>query len=454
VAAPLAWVWGAIDSLPFLPRVVSGRLILSPARWTLGPVELGPLAATREPERPQALAALRERLQLPRLVILEEGDQSLLLDLDDPISAESLWQLARKGAGVRLSEALSDVGDLCVNGPEGRFLHELVVPFVRQPSPGAASAAMAGPRSPLATRPRPRVELEETFAPGSEWLFAKLYCGPATADHVLSRVVDPLRRQALAEGAAHGWFFLRFSDPDRHLRVRLRGPAARLRGEVLARLHELCQPLLQQRTIWRLQFDTYERETLRYGGPAAITLAEDLFQADSDAVLGLLDVLSEGAPADARWQVALRGVNALLDDFGLELSQKLRIVTALAEAFAREFDVKPVTAHRIAGRYRGHRAAVERALSSQGFAETLPGVDLALRRRSQEVSEVAARYRALAGLGELGRPLPDIVGSFVHMFLNRLLRGAQRAQEMVLYEYLRRGYESQLARQRGRGGRS
>src|SRR5207302_1688840 len=69
--------------------------------------------------------------------------------------------------------------------------------------------------------------------PGSDWLYVKLYTGTATADQLLRDVVAPVVEQALATGAAERWFFIRYGDPDWHLRVRFAGNAARLRGEVL-----------------------------------------------------------------------------------------------------------------------------------------------------------------------------------------------------------------------------
>jgi hypothetical protein len=49
--------------------------------------------------------------------------------------------------------------------------------------------------------------------------------------------------------------------------------------------------------------------------------------------------------------------------------------------------------------------------------------------------------------GRLARPLADLAASFLHMHANRLLRSAQRAQELVLYDFLARLYESRAARQ-------
>jgi hypothetical protein len=42
--------------------------------------------------------------------------------------------------------------------------------------------------------------------------------------------------------------------------------------------------------------------------------------------------------------------------------------------------------------------------------------------------------------------MSDIAVSYAHMHANRLLRSAQRAHELVLYELLERAYSSQAAR--------
>ena len=55
VVPGIKWDWGPLGSAPFLPRVVSGRVILSRARWNLGE---GELAAFREPRGAAMFAAV------------------------------------------------------------------------------------------------------------------------------------------------------------------------------------------------------------------------------------------------------------------------------------------------------------------------------------------------------------------------------------------------------------
>ena len=49
---------------------------------------------------------------------------------------------------------------------------------------------------------------------------------------------------------------------------------------------------------------------------------------------------------------------------------------------------------------------------------------------------------------KVDRTLLDMAARFVHMHLNRLLRSAARAHELVLYDLLSRLYRSALARHR------
>jgi len=48
--------------------------------------------------------------------------------------------------------------------------------------------------------------------------------------------------------------------------------------------------------------------------------------------------------------------------------------------------------------------------------------------------------------------LTELALSYAHMIANRLLRSAQRRQEMVIYDFLARLYESQAARSRNKPG--
>ncbi|WNG43740.1 Lanthionine biosynthesis protein LanB [Archangium minus] len=438
VCPGLRWRWGPLADSAFLPRVTAGRLILHRARWRLRAPRLRGLGAFPETLRFDAVQRLRAELRLPRFVGVEDRDNVLPVDLDNVLSIDTFVHLVKDRRHVDLVELLTE--GLCVQGPEGRFVHELVVPFVR------SAPATRRPEPPARARPAPFVR---SFAPGSQWLYVKLYTGTGTAEHVLREAVAPLAREALASGAARQWFFIRYGDPDWHLRMRLLGDPARLRTEVLGRLHDLLESLTGDGRVHRVQLDTYEREVERYGGAEGMLLAEHLFHADSDAALELLDLLTADAGADARWRLTLLGIHALLDDLGLDLEARRALLAGLREAHGQEFQVDSRLEGQLGDRFRAHRRELESLLWEPPPREGLLAEGLAvLRRRSERQAPTTEALRALASQGALGQTLAHVAGSLVHMHANRMLRSAARAQELVLYDFLHRLYDSRAARLR------
>jgi thiopeptide-type bacteriocin biosynthesis protein len=445
MAVELGWDWGPLGQAPFLPRVVSGRLVLCRAMWRLGRDELRALGEARGTARFRTVQQWRARRRLPRWVCVAEADNELPVDLDNVLSIETFVELVKGRDQATLVELAPGPEELCARGPEGRFVHELVVPFVRvsEETPSA-----------LTTLPRGcgrRGVVARSFPPGSEWLYAKLYTGAATADQVLAAVVRPVTQAALRSGAADCWFFIRYGDPDWHIRLRLHGEPSRLQEEVWPALRAAVTPLLDDGRVWRLQLDTYEREVERYGGAEGIVVAERLFHADSEAVLALAGLLAEDARGDVRWRLAFLGMDRLLSDLGFDRDTRRAVIRKTRDLFATEFHADADFKHQLGSKYRPERKSLESLLDlAPGPDDRLAaGVEI-FQHRSVLLAPVMAELKACARAGRLSVPLAELAPSYLHMHANRLLRAAQRAQELVLYDFLSRLYDSQAARARAR----
>ncbi len=429
VQGGLMWQWGSLRSAPFLPRVVYRRIVLAPAMWNVAFDQLKPLRDAKTPEaRAAAVQALRASAALPRRVVVSVGDNDLPVDLDTPGGGELLAHEARRG-GLVLVELLPGPDDLVVSSPEGTFTHEIVVPFVRR-------APVERPRY----RPGSDEGVESVFPPGSEWLMAKLYSGKATADAVLREAVAPLVAEVLRDGLADGWFFIRYADPEDHVRLRFHGDPQRLDAEVLPRLRDAVRPLLDDGRVSRLVLDTYRREVSRYGGPDGILHAENVFRADSEAVLAMLLVAEGEDGLDVRWRLAVAGVDRLLADGGLDVADRQAAVRQWRDSLVKEHGATGDAAKQHAGRLvRKERASLEALLAG-----------------STEDPRAAAGLAALARRSAVQQPLltgvdVGILGSLCHMYVNRLLRAAQRTQELVVYDLLDRLYAAAMGRARARG---
>jgi thiopeptide-type bacteriocin biosynthesis protein len=451
VTTGLGWDWGVLNGAAFLPRVVTGRLVLARARWLVAQKELRSLAGARGAARFQAVQAWRAERRLPRFVLLSDGDNELPIDLENVLSVETWIDLIKGRDQAVLVEMYPGPEQLWTHSPEGRFVHELVIPFVRTPE-DAARPEPSVVRT-LETRSTPLTQpsgVRRAYPPGSEWLFAKFYTGSATADQVLRDLIGPIAQSALRSGAADRWFFIRYGDPDWHLRLRCHGAPERLHAEVLPTLLAAAAPLLDDGRIWRVQLDTYEPEIERYGGAEGVVLAERLFHADSEAVLAIVELLTGDAGTDARWRLTLRGIAMLLADLGLSPDVQHAVLKSAGESFAGEFRIDADLKRQLGAKFRQERASLEALLDANRDAESplAPGF-AALRRRSALLAPVVADLRACARAGRLALPLEILAASYIHMHANRLLRSAHRAQELVLYNFLHRLHESRARRGSG-----
>jgi len=445
VAVECAWNWGALSSAPFLPRVVTGRIVLSPARWRVYEDELNRFRRITGHTLFETVQAWRTERRIPALVSLAAYDNALPIDFRNPLSVDSFLDLVEAHHGANLVELFPTPEELCAQTPDGRFTHDLIVPFIRCDAVEPAIPQDLPARSRRGAQQCPRV-FRRSFAPGSEWLYAKLYTGTATSETVLREVVRPLTRRAGRSGVVKRWFYVRYNDPEFHLRVRLQGAPRELHARVLPHLESLVKPLLTNGSIWRFQVDTYEREVERYGGPEGVVLAERLFHLDSEAALSVIERLKAmDAGPDERWQLAASGIEMVLTRLGLGLSGKHDLMKRGRNA-AIGTQVIDRLQERMAYAFRAMRKTLGLLLEPKHHRTSAlwPIINF-MWRRSEGVARILAEVRTCEQTGGLGVSFDDFVLDVFHMQLNRLLRSAHREQEVFILDVLARRYRSCIA---------
>ena len=435
----VGWSWGALSTAPFTPRVRWGRVILSLATWHLDGEQIRALSPRDPVARWQAVQAWRRHSRLPRWVRLVEGDNRLVVDLDNALTVDTFVREIRSRDEAVVQEWYPAPGQLAGDGPDGHRPVEIVVPVIRPSTVATHSTPVRvahGEGRPTAVR--------RTFPPGSEWSYLKLYAGPASADLILREEVAPLARQLMGSDAADSWFFIRYADPRPHLRIRLHGDPGRL----LEPLNELAARVLASGLAHDVQLATYHREIERYGGAAGIEIAEQIFHADSDTVVALLEMFEPGARGvDERWRIGVLGSDLLMQDFGLDEEARAHQARSMFRSFESEFDADGRLSKAVVKRVREHQPAVASLLFQGRDADGALGPGIAvLHQRSARIAPLAAKLARLHSDGLLERTLEDLVQLHVHMWLDRLCRSQNRLHEYVTYGLLDRVLHARLAR--------
>ncbi len=416
---PGVFDWGALRSTPVLPRLVLDGLILAPARWTVDEPRLKPLRDLSPSARFTSVQTLRAQLGWPRFIALSEFDNLLPTDLDNPLSVEATFSTAVRRPVAVFEELLPVPGQSGVTDSNGGYTNEFVVPL------GSTASA---PRRPLLAREKVP-PAERTFPPGSGWLYTQWYGGVTDADRVLVEHLGPLVAQLRADGLISGWFFLRYADPDTHLRVRFSGDPQVLLKEVLPRVCAVYQRASEQRLVRRFRIDTYEREIERYGGPSGMALAEKFFCADSDLVVGVVSTTEQDG--DARWLAAWVALSTMLQSLALPHEEQLKLWTAARDGFREELGIKSAGLDRISAEHRMLRKKLEAAT---GGAQLPPELENSRPHFVAWRERCVPLWKGLTALQLDGR-LGGVLGSWVHMHVNRMLRSEQRANEAALLDF-------------------
>ncbi len=293
--------------------------------------------------------------------------------------------------------------------------------------------------------------IRRKFIPGSRWLYFKIYTGIKTADEVATRTLLPLLRELYEAKLIDDWFFIRYTDPDFHLRLRLLVARPEHYAAIFARIGSSVEPLVDNGAVVKVVCDTYVREIERYGA-GTMEAVERLFGIDSRAVLELLDRVAE-EPADrretVRWQLALLLLADAMTAFGREPEETLRLFSNMAGNFKQEFGFTshPFT-RQINDKYRRYRAEIEKGLSVR---EPFAAYEPVLRRRRAELERVAAEILRIKDEDAAPPSTDELLGSIAHMTMNRWFRTGNRQFELVVYDFLSKYFESSVARTKRAG---
>lgn len=400
-----AFSWGPAALFPFLPRVRCGRIVLSLAQWRLRadsfPSGLNDALSFRT-----ELNAWRTQWDAPAALVVAAGDHRLSLDLTRAGDTDELRRVLRSHGSVVVQEQYPQPDRTWLTDTAGRrFAAELVVPLVRRsPSPAPPASRVGGRVADL----RP---------PGSDWLFVKLYCPSDSETELLSGPVRAFARDVAGEGFAD-WFFIRYSDPRRHIRLRFRGEPVRLLADLLPRLTAWATDLISSGVCQRFSVDTYDRELDRFGGSHGLAVAEDFFCADSAAVSDLL-----ASRAIEPLPTAVMTVDAILHGFGLGRQQ--RAIWCAARSGPRPES---------GANYREWKQLLRPMLVDETAPQPL---DELLTRFRTAGARLQTATTTLHDKGCLSRAPADLHGSLIHLHLNRLL-GADHATERRVYGLLER----------------
>ncbi|NHN25051.1 lantibiotic dehydratase [Flavobacterium jejuense] len=434
--------WGILaNQFDFLPRVEYQNSILSAAKWQLKQKDLAPLQNKKKSnvEKHHYFFELKNKIELPDLFLIVQSDNELLIDTNNPIAVDTFIDIIKKSNEVILEEYLFTSKKALVQDTNNEmFTNECIAIVLNEQKE----------RHQIQNDFQLKNITKQQFSIGSEWLYYKIYSGAKTADYILTEKIKKITKKLIEEKVIDHWFFIRYSDPETHLRFRLHIKDIVKYGYILHYINTELEPLINENRISKIQNETYKRELYRYGDNT-IELAELFFYNDSKFVVEMLDLLDTENGGTIRWQMAIRSVDAFLDDFGFDLNQKYELIDVLSDSFFKEHGGQQMLKVSLNTKYRNLRKQMEQLLdkSSEAQEEYYPIIEL-IENRSLSNKPLVKQLLQIEKEKRLQVTINNLIASLLHMNLDRLFMGKNRTNEFVVYELLSRYYKGQIARKK------
>lgn len=432
--------WGALQNqYKFLPRVIYKNCIVHAASWNFEKIDIEALLTSENEILNTNIEAFKKKWKLPDLIVLADNDNELLVNLNDKLMTEIWIDIVKNRQTFTIKEFLGGTKNVPVIDENNKIYCNQFIATLLRNTP-AYNFPIFNERKEYDK------EIQQNFSLGTEWLYFKVYCGVKGADIILNDAIHPLVNMLLQQGKIDSFFFIRFSDPDFHLRIRFHIPSIEMVWEVVQLFYQHLKPLLEERYISIIQPDTYKRELTRYGS-ITMPLSENLFFYDSIAMLKFLQ-FTEGDEREAlRWLWAIRAIDQLLNDFGVDIDNKFILMEQIKNSFHAEYNADRFLKEQLSNKYRTYRKQVEDVLNpaldeTSNMAEILQ----LLRVRSVNIASTIVKLKDFESYGQMEVSITELLPSYIHMLVNKIVSANPRVHELVIYDILFTYYRSTIAK--------
>jgi thiopeptide-type bacteriocin biosynthesis protein len=428
-----------IRNMPYVPEIRIDNIIVSMQRWIISIDDIKELSScTLIDEKINCLNKLRNDKNIVRHVCFYEGDNYLEFDLESNFSKIILInELIKKTTDAKLFESIKGRTDKDVQNNGQIFRHEIIIPcFMKTIDKPIAASGMN----------QETLSIQEVKAqssmPGESWKYLKIYTGEASADKLIVEKLAPLANKLVDEKCIESWFFIRYSDPEFHLRLRFKLINKYDTNSIAAGYSHMLRELYQLGIIHRIEESTYTPEIQRYGGIKILPICEKLFYLNSVIVSDILQsTYLQKNKDDLRWKLCLRlawqlalGVLDSLEDLEIYFKR-------IARYFDNETGISNFNKKKINENYRESMQGVAEILSPKFSHTNNPYIKEEIYT---QYNQCIIELKNLCKINK--RSVVQILQSLIHMDCNRIFVMNPRLNEWIIYHYLAKYSRTVIAR--------
>lgn len=286
-------------------------------------------------------------------------------------------------------------------------------------------------------------KIKRVFIIGDEWLYYKIYCGPRIADRILIDLIKPSIEYLFEHKLIDKWFFIRYNDPESHLRIRFHLTDINNINKIVLKVKSAFEPYINDDLIWNIELGTYKREFERYG-KNTISEVEHLFFYDSEMIINALNLIIDND--ELRFILLMKMVEDTLSLFYSNSIQKIDFSKIYQLLFKMEFNVDKIVNKQLSNKYRVLEPKIReyRLLDNEKY---FPIMDL-LEKRKKLMQPIVKSFLDYERNEKLQVSIYDLLNSLIHMTINRGFRSKQRQYELIIYDFINRSIKSKVAKEK------
>lgn len=341
-----------------------------------------------------------------------QSDQSLCFDTTNEKDLSALLTYSKQqNADFYLTEALQEDKDGLKDEKGNIYCPQYIASFYHTEEiyPGAQPNL---PQKPI------------NHLPLDQWLYFEIYTHPSRSNELLTGKISKFitgNRKLIKK-----WFFIRYSDPAPHLRLRIQPKAQKHAQTLILALNKLIYPEMEKNIITDYQLKTYRPETQRYGH-AGMAQVEQFFYNDSKYVLKLLKQNKDEQQLIIK---AIQQISRMSELVQGELPTQIQFAAQMAQSFAKEMNLGPQEFKKINLSYNSIKKTLQAAIS---------------RPKNSAPQQWEQSFVKVIGNCQNSSQKEKMLADLIHMHINRLFTSDQRLQETISYHYLKATLQTRLA---------
>ncbi|MEK5333998.1 lantibiotic dehydratase [Lysinibacillus sp. FSL W8-0992] len=388
----------------FTPRIRYKNIVLSKKQWRIDMYILQLDKQFNYEDWEDAISKWRKTYKVPNIVELKSVDSTIYFNLENSLHLKILRKEFSKSNKLNFTEV--DYGINIESVREFQFKEELTVSILNKRSKKKKFSTLYND-----------IGDKRKNGPGDDWIFYKLYIKEDYQDELLINYIYPTMNKLLKEKKINSYFYIRYIDLRPHIRLRIKVESFNFKL-VVSYMSDLSKKWMDINFVDSVSIDTYYPEYMRYGGKQLEKQFHDVFFADSQYCLALLNLNQK--IKETTEKIIIYSIKCLFHDIGFEKEKQIKIIK-------RYLDLNSLNKRLM------KLSLTDELLENKGIGSVFEVEEIskfrtyALRKFLKQI-EVARLQES---------NIYDIVLSVIHMNVNRLMIIDKEKENQLMYSLLK-----------------